>query len=321
MKYKGIIIAVVVLALLVISGGIYTVDETEQVIVTQFGKVIGEPKTDPGLYFKLPLIQDAVFFPKNLREWDGERGQIPTEDKTYLWVDTFARWKIVDPLTFYQTVNNTTGALTRLDDIIDAAVRNLITSHPLFETVRRTNRELDTFDWGGKKEEIKEIDQRKMATVKVGRQEITTAIKKEIQPKLIGFGIEVVDVKIKRINYVKEVQRSVYDRMIAERKQIAEKFCSEGRGEAREIEGEKERELKQITSEAYKKAQEIKGSADAKATKIYADAYGLSPDFYSFQKTLDIYKETLDEKSSLVLSTDTEFFKYLKSYTGEFQER
>jgi len=321
MKYKGIIIAVVVLALLVISGGIYTVDETEQVIVTQFGKVIGEPKTDPGLYFKLPLIQDAVFFPKNLREWDGERGQIPTEDKTYLWVDTFARWKIVDPLTFYQTVNNTTGALTRLDDIIDAAVRNLITSHPLFETVRRTNRELDTFDWGGKKEEIKEIDQRKMATVKVGRQEITTAIKKEIQPKLIGFGIEVVDVKIKRINYVKEVQRSVYDRMIAERKQIAEKFRSEGRGEAREIEGEKERELKQITSEAYKKAQEIKGSADAKATKIYADAYGLSPDFYSFQKTLDIYKETLDEKSSLVLSTDTEFFKYLKSYTGEFQER
>jgi len=319
MKYKGIIIAVVVLALLVISGGIYTVDETEQVIVTQFGKVIGEPKTDPGLYFKLPLIQDAVFFPKNLREWDGERGQIPTEDKTYLWVDTFARWKIVDPLTFYQTVNNTTGALTRLDDIIDAAVRNLITSHPLFETVRRTNRELDTFDWGGKKEEIKEIDQRKMATVKVGRQEITTAIKKEIQPKLIGFGIEVVDVKIKRINYVKEVQRSVYDRMIAERKQIAEKFRSEGRGEAREIEGEKERELKQITSEAYKKAQEIKGSADAKATKIYADAYGLSPDFYSFQKTLDIYKETLDEKSSLVLSTETEFFKYLKSYTGEYQ--
>lgn len=330
MKYKGIIIAVVVLALLVISGGIYTVDETEQVIVTQFGKVIGEPKKDPGLYFKLPVIQDAVFFPKNLREWDGERGQIPTEDKTYLWVDTFARWKVVDPLKFFQTVNNTTGALSRLDDIIDAAVRNLITSHPLFETVRRTNRELDTFDWGGRTEdleespkikEIEEIQQRRMATVEVGRQEITKEIKAEVQPKLMDFGIEVVDIKIKRINYVKEVQRAVYDRMIAERRQIAEKFRSEGRGEAREIEGEKERELKKITSEAYKKAQEIKGGADAKATKIYADAYGLSPDFYSFQETLNIYKETLDEESSLVLSTETEFFKYLKSYTGEYELR
>ncbi len=330
MKYKGIIIAVAVLALVVISGGIYTVDETEQVIVTQFGKVVGEPKKEPGLYFKVPLIQNAVFFPKNLREWDGEKGQIPTQDKTYLWVDTFARWKIVDPLKFYQTVNNTTGALSRLDDIIDAAVRNLITSNPLFETVRRTNRELDTFEWAGKGEEIEEsakikeieeLQKRRLATVEVGRQQITQKIKGEVGPKLTEFGIEVVDVKIKRINYVKDVQQSVYDRMIAERKQIAEKFRSEGRGEAREIEGEKERELKQITSEAYKKAQEIKGGADAKATKIYADAYGLSPDFYSFQKTLDIYKETLDEKSSLVLSTETEFFKYLKSYTGEYQER
>lgn len=315
MKYKGILIAVVVVVVLAVSGGIYTVDETEQIIVTQFGKVVGEPKKDPGLYFKIPLIQDAHVFAKNLLEWDGERGQIPTEDKTFLWVDTFARWKIVDPLKFYQTVNNTTGALSRLDDIIDAAVRNLITSHPLFETVRRTNRELDTFDWSGKKE----IKQRKMATVEVGRQEITSRIKEEVRPKLISFGIEVVDIKIKRINYVKEVQRSVYDRMIAERKQIAEKFRSEGRGKAREIEGEKERELKKITSEAYKKAEKIKGEADAKATKIYAEAYGLSPDFYSFVKTLDIYKETLDEDSSLVLSTDTEFFKYMKSYTGEYE--
>jgi membrane protease subunit HflC len=316
MKYKGIIVALVIVVVLLISGGVYTVDETEQVIVTQFGKVVGEPKKDPGLYFKVPFIQQAHVFPKVLLEWDGERGQIPTEDKTFLWVDTFARWKIVDPLKFYQTVNNTTGALSRLDDIIDAAVRNQVTSHPLFETVRRTNRELDTFDWGGKREEMQ---QRKMATVEVGRQEITGRIKDEVRPKLVSFGIEVVDVKVKRINYVKEVRQSVYDRMIAERRQIAEKFRSEGRGQAREIEGEKERELKKITSEAYKKAEEIKGDADAKATGIYAEAYGLSPDFYSFQKTLDIYKQTLDEESSLVLSTDSEFFKYLKSYTGKFE--
>lgn len=313
MKYKGVIIALVIVAFLAISGGVYTVDETEQVIVTQFGKVVGEPIKEPGLYFKVPFIQDTHYFPKNLLDWDGEKGQIPTEDKTFLWVDTFARWKIVDPLKFYQTVNNTTGALSRLDDIIDAAVRNLITSYPLFETVRRTNRTLDTFDWGGKKEE----QQRKMATVKVGREKITNYIKEEVRPKLASFGIEVVDVKVKRINYVKEVQRSVYQRMIAERSQIAEKFRSEGQGEAREIEGSKERELKKITSEAYKTAQELKGKADAKATKIYADAYGLSPDFYSFVKTLEIYKETLDKESLLVLSTDTEFFKYLKSYTGE----
>ena len=319
MKYKGVIIALVIVAFLAISGGVYTVDETEQVIVTQFGKVIGEPKKEPGLYFKVPFIQDTHYFPKNLLDWDGEKGQIPTADKTFLWVDTFARWKIVDPLKFYQTVNNTTGALSRLDDIVDAAVRNLITSYPLFETVRRTNRTLDTFDWEGKKEEGKKEEQRQMATVKVGREKITNYIKQEVRPKLASFGIEVVDVKVKRINYVKEVQRSVYQRMIAERSQIAEKFRSEGQGEAREIEGSKERELKKITSEAYKKAQELKGKADATATKIYADAYGLDPDFYSFIKTLDIYKETLDEEISLVLSTDTEFFKYLKSYKGEYK--
>ncbi len=315
MRYRGIIIALVIVAFLAVSGGVYTVDETEQVIVTQFGKVVGEPLKEPGLYFKIPLIQDTHYFPKNLLEWDGEKGQIPTEDKTFLWVDTFARWKIVDPLKFYQTVNNTTGALSRLDDIVDAAVRNLITSYPLFETVRRTNRDLNTFDWGGEQD----YQQRKMATVKVGREKITNRIKQEIKLKLANFGIEIVDVKIKRINYVKEVQQSVYDRMIAERNQIAEKFRSEGQGQGREIKGDKERELKKITSEAYKKAQEIKGKADAKATKIYADAYGLSPDFYSFTKTLDIYKETLDKESSLVLSTDSEFFKYLKSYTGEYK--
>ena len=313
MKSKGFIIVPIILALLLISGGVYTVDETEQVVVTQFGKVVDEPKNDPGLYFKVPFIQNANYFPKNLQEWDGDPGQIPTLDKTFIWVDTFARWKIVDPLKFFQTVTNMTGALSRLDDIIDAAVRNLITSYPLIETVRRTDRELDTFEVG--LEDIK--DKRDLGSVKLGRQKIEKEIMDQAQPKLAKFGIEVVDVKIKRLNYVEEVQRSVFSRMIAERKQIAEKFRSEGRGEARKIEGDREREMKRITSEAYKTAQEVMGKADATATKIYADAFGLDPDFYSFVKTLEIYQETLDEESSLVLSTDTEFFKYLKGYTGK----
>jgi len=313
MKSKGFMIVLIVLAFLLISGGVYTVDETEQVVVTQFGKVVDEPKKDPGLYFKLPFIQNANYFPKNLQEWDGDPGQIPTLDKTFIWVDTFARWKIVDPLKFFQTVNNLTGALSRLDDIIDAAVRNLITSYPLIETVRRTDRELDTFELG--LEDIK--DRRDLGSVKLGRQKIVKEIMDQARPKLAEFGIEVVDVKIKRLNYVEEVQRSVFSRMIAERKQIAEKFRSEGTGEARKIEGDREREMKRITSEAYKTAQEVMGKADGTATKIYADAFGLDPDFYSFVKTLQIYQETLDKETSLVLSTDTEFFKYLKGYTGK----
>jgi membrane protease subunit HflC len=302
MKSKGFMIVLIILAFLLVSGGIYTVDETEQVVVTQFGKVIDHPKTEPGLYFKIPFIQNANYFPKNLQEWDGDPGQIPTLDKTFIWVDTFARWKIVDPLKFFQTVSNLTGALSRLDDIIDAAVRNLITSYPLIETVRRTDRELDTFEVG--LEDIK--DRRDLGSVKLGRQKIEKQIMEQAEPKLAEFGIEVVDVKIKRLNYVEEVQTSVFSRMIAERNQIAEKFRSEGTGEARKIEGDKEKEMKRITSEAYKTA-----------TKIYADAFGLDPDFYSFVKTLQIYQETLDKETSLVLSTDTEFFKYLKGYTGK----
>ena len=313
MKSKGFMIVLIILAFLLVSGGVYTVDETEQVVVTQFGKVIDHPKTEPGLYFKIPFIQNANYFPKNLQEWDGDPGQIPTLDKTFIWVDTFARWKIVDPLKFFQTVSNLTGALSRLDDIIDAAVRNLITSYPLIETVRRTDRELDTFEVG--LEDMK--DRRDLGSVKLGRQKIEKQIMEQAEPKLAEFGIEVVDVKIKRLNYVEEVQTSVFSRMIAERKQIAEKFRSEGTGEARKIEGDKEKEMKRITSEAYKTAQEVMGKADGTATKIYADAFGLDPDFYSFVKTLRIYQETLDKETSLVLSTDTEFFKYLKGYTGK----
>jgi membrane protease subunit HflC len=310
---KGLIYVAIIILIFIFFGAVYVVDETEQVIVTQFGKAIGEPKTDPGLYFKLPIVQQANYFPKNLLEWDGDPGQIPTLDKTFIWVDTFARWKIVDPLKFFETVNNVYAGLGRLDDIIDPAVRNFITSFPLIETVRMTNRELDTFEVGI--DEVKEISP--LGEVKTGRAKITKGIMEQAQPKLAKFGIELVDVKIKRLNYVEEVQQSVYARMIAERKQIAEKFRSEGKGEARKIEGDKEKEMKRITSEAYRTAQEVKGKADAEATKIYAQAYGLDSDFYSFVKTLDIYKETLDKESTIILSTDSEFFKYMKGYMGE----
>ena len=312
MKSKAIILIVAVVVILIGFASAYIVDETEQVVVTQFGKVVGKTKTEPGLYFKVPFIQNTTYFPKNLLEWDGDPGQIPTLDKTYIWVDTFARWRIVDAIKFFQTVNNTTSAQGRLDDIIDPAVRNLITENKLIETVRKTNRVLDIWEIG-----LEDIKERTSYEIKTGRQEITNKILKQAQPKLSKFGIEIVDVKIKRINYVEQVRNSVYGRMIAERKQIAEKFRSEGKGEARKILGEKERDLKKITSEAYRKAQVIKGKADAESTKLYAEAFGMDAEFYSFTKTLEMYSEALDKESVMVLSTDSDLFKYLKRYSDK----
>ena len=310
MKSKGLLIIIAAAILILVYNGAYIVDETEQVIITQFGRIVGSPKMNPGLKFKLPFFQKANFFPKNLLGWDGDPGQIPTRDKTFIWVDAFARWKIVEPVAFFQTVNNRFNALGKLNDIIDPAVRNFITSHSLIEAVRNTNREMDTIEIG--------LDAREQQTtyaVDVGRANITKGILAQAQTKLTPFGIELVDVKIKRINYVEQVRDSVYGRMIAERKQIAEKFRSEGKGEARKILGEKERDLKKITSEAYKTAQEIKGAADAESTRIFAEAFGRDPEFYSFTKTLELYGEALDKDSELILSTDSEFFKYLKGYS------
>jgi membrane protease subunit HflC len=224
-------------------------------------------------------------------------------------VDAFARWKIVEPVKFFQTVNNRFNAITKLNDIIDPAVRDFITSHRLIEAVRKSNRELDTL------EEVRDYEsseQQPILTISVGREKITEGILNQAQPKLEQFGIELVDVKIKRINYVEEVKQSVYNRMIAERKQIAEKFRSEGKGEAQKILGDKERDLKEITSGAYRTAQEIKGKADAEATKLYAQSFGVDPEFYSFVRTLELYSESLDDKSTLVLSTDSELLRYLK---------
>lgn len=322
MKLKAIlaIIGVLVLILIVCA---YTVDETEQVVVTRFDKV-QRTETEPGLKFKLPIIEKALVFPKNLQEWDGDPGQIPTRDKTYIWVNTFARWKIVDPVLFFKTVGYVQRAQQRLDEIIDPTVRNFVTSNRLIEAVRNSNRELDTFEDFGEDTSAEPQENKKPARfsqVYVGRDKIDNGILNQAKPKLEKFGIELVDVKIKRVNYVEEVRKSVYDRMIAERKQIAQKFRSEGKGEAQKILGEKERELKRIESAAYRKAQEVKGKADAESTRLYAEAFGKDPEFYSFIKTLEVYDEALSNNSSIILSTESEIFKYLKGYEGYKSKR
>lgn len=311
MNIKVIVAVIAVLIVILGFTSAYTVDETEQVIITRFSRVT-RTVPDPGLHFKIPVIEKAIFYPKNLQNWDGDPGQIPTKDKTYIWVDTFARWKIVDPVLFFKTIGIAASMATnRLNEIIDPAVRNLITSNRLIEAVRNSNRELDTFEIG-----LEDIQQQTPASfaITIGRNEIDLLILDQARDKLDKFGIDLVDVRIKRIDYVEEVRESVYGRMIAERKQIAEKFRSEGQGEARKILGDKELDLKRIKSEAYRKAQEIKGKADAEATRLYAKAFGKDPEFYSFVKTLEIYSETFDDKSSLILSTESELLKFLKGY-------
>lgn len=303
----GSLVIIVIVILLTYSSA-FVVDETEQVVITQFGRVIGEPIAKSGLKFKLPFFQKANYFPKNLLTWDGDPGQVPTKDKKYIWVDTFARWKIINPIKYFQTVNNELAALERLDDIIDPAVRNLVTSFPLVESVRNSDRFMDTFD-----SVVDNNQKRTQYTIDLGRDEITKRIVKQASNKLVQFGIELVDVKIKRINYIESVRLAVYDRMIAERRQIAEKHRAEGQGEASNIRGGKEKELQVIRSQAYKDSQKIKGQADAKAANIYAKAYGADLDFYTFLKTMEVYQKILQKDSTLILSTDSDLMKYLKT--------
>ena len=314
MKLKSVWVILLIAAAVLVYDSAFTVNETEQVVITQFGRIVGEAIKDPGLKFKLPFIQKTHIFNKNILEWDGEPGQIPTLDKTFIWVDAFARWRIVDPVKFFQTVNNRSNAMSRLNDIIDPAVRNFVTSHKLIDAVRKSNRELDTAEVG-----LEDLEKKPQSHygITIGREKITQGILEQAQPKVDQFGIELVDVKIKGINYVEEVRKSVYDRMIAERKQIAEKFRSEGKGEAQKVLGQKDKELQQITSEAYRIAQELKGKADAEATLIYAAAYGLDPEFYSFLQTLEVYNDSLDKSSSVLLSTDSELMKYFKGFPSK----
>ncbi len=304
------IIAIVVpfAILIVLLNAFYVVSETKQVIITQFGEPIGDAITKPGLHMKVPFIQKANYFEKRWLEWDGDANQIPTKDKKFIWVDTYARWRISNPLVFFQRLRDERGAQSRIDDIIDGQTRNVIANFDLIEIVRSSNREFELT------EELVILDiAAAIPEIEIGREKIAQIIlekSSEITPEL---GVELRDVKIKRINYVEEVQRKVFDRMISERKRIAAKYRSEGDGKSAEIRGEKERELKKIQSEAYRKAQEIKGKADAEATRIYANAYNLDPEFYQFMKTLETYVSTMDKETWLLLSTDAEFLKYLKS--------
>ena len=314
MKITSILIIGIAVLAIVGYNSLYTIDETEQVVITQFGRIVGEAKKEPGLRVKLPFIQKVNVFKKNLLDWDGEKGQIPTEEKTFIWVDSFARWRIEDPIRFFQRVNNEINALGKLNDIIDPAVRNAISSHDLIEAVRKSNRAMEVSD---PDLENPGLEKRAYYIVEVGREQITKQILEAAQPKLKEFGITLEDVKIKRINYVDKVRDSVYQRMIAERNQIAEKFRSEGKGEAAKILGDKELELKKIRSAAYRKAQEIKGKADAEATALYAAAYGKDPEFYSFIQSLEIYNKSLDKNNSLIMSTDSDLLQYLKGFEQE----
>jgi len=313
MKIKYYVLAAVALILLlVVIDGAYTVSETEQVVITQFGEPVGKPITRAGLYFKIPFIQKVHVFDKRLLEWDGDPNQIPTLDKKYIWVDTFARWRIADPLKFFQAVHTESEAQARLDDIIDSITRDQVSSHNLIEVVRNTNRKMVLAS-----QELQQELEQTIEQVKVGREQLMRNILKQASKLVPNYGIELVDVRIKRVNYVKEVREKVYDRMISERKRIAEKYRSEGQGARAEIEGRMQKELKRIRSEAYRKAQEIKGKADAEATRIYAQAYNRDPEFYSFLTTLDSYKEALKNNTRLIITTGSDFYKYLKKIKGQ----
>lgn len=290
------------------SGFLYTVDETEQVIVTRFGEPVGAPITTPGLKFKLPIADRVNRFDKRWLEWNGDPNQIPTKDKKYIWVDTFGRWRISDPLLFFQSMRDERTAQSRLNDIIDGETRNVIARYNLIEAVRATNRAFEDEEYQESAEGREEIED-----IQIGREKLTAQILEAARKTVHKFGIELVDVRIQRINYVNEVQIKVFERMISERKRIAERTRSEGFGKSAEIRGQKERELKQIRSEAYRRAQEVRGKGEAEATQIYADAYGRSPEFYELMQTLEVYPRAIDSSTSLFIGTDTDFYRFLKS--------
>ncbi|OGD29886.1 MAG: HflC protein [Candidatus Aminicenantes bacterium RBG_13_63_10] len=303
-----ILIGLALAALLILASSVYIVSETNQVIITQFGEPKSGTISRPGVHFKVPFIQKVNYFEKRWLEWDGDANQINTRDKKYIWVDTYARWRISDPLKFFQRVKDERGAHSRLDDIIDGETRNTVANFDLLEVVRTSNRKFE------QTEESAILDQTEaMAAIGTGRLKISRIILDESSKIIPEFGIELRDVQIKRVNYVEEVQQKVCERMIAERQRIASKYRSEGDGKSAEIRGQKERELKRIQSGAYKTAQEVKGKADAEATRIYAQAYNLDAEFYQFMKTLETYRTTLGKDTWLLLSTDSEFLKYLKS--------
>jgi len=285
----------------------YTLDESEQVIITRFGEPIGDAVSEPGLHFKVPFTDTVNRFDKRWLEWDGDPNQIPTLDKKYIWVDTFARWRIQDPLRFFQNMRDERTAQSRLDDIIDGETRNAIASFNLIEAVRASNRAFKDEDSRANKEREERLE-----SVEVGREKLMQRVLERAKSVVHDYGVELVDVRLRRINYVDEVQAKVFERMISERKRIAERSRSEGSGKSAEIRGQMEKELRTIRSEGYKRAQEAQGKADAEASQIYADAFGRDAEFYQFVRTLEAYRGAVDGTTTLLLGGDSEFYRYLR---------
>ncbi len=320
----GLGLFIVFCILTVMSGAFYTVAETQQVIITQFGKPVGSPITSAGLHIKTPFIHKVNVIEKRILEWDGQRTEMPTKDKLYISVDTFGRWRITKPLEYFRRLRDERSAQSRLEDILGSETRNAIAKHDLIEVIRTNkNRQpmrSDTL------EEISEGSGRigVLHTIRKGRQKIEEEIKEAAKVKLAEFGIDLLDVRFKRINYNPSVVEKIYERMISERQQIASLFRSEGEGEAAKILGRKERDLNEIESEAYKRVQEIRGAADARATEIYAAAYDQSPEareLYEFVKTMDTYSKIIGQDSTLVFSTDSDLFRFLKAASGARPEK
>jgi len=308
-KYIGLIVTAVI-AGIVLANSFYAIDETEQVIITQFGAPQGEAITEPGLQIKVPFIQKVNRFDKRFLEWDGDQNQVPTKDKKFIFVDSYARWQITDPLQFFRRLRDERGAQSRLDDILDGETRNAVASHDLVELVRTSNREPNL------EGEIFEIIEDSLETIQVGRIIIQDIVLELANERAQDLGIEILDFRFKRINYVEDVRQTVYDRMVSERNKIADLFRSEGQGEASRIEGEKERELLEIQSEAFREAREIQGRGDAEAASIYNESFNkdaTTRELYKFVKAMEAYETAFDKQTSIFLSTDSEFFKYLKS--------
>ena len=297
---------VILLGLSVVGGAFYIVGETQQAVIFQFGEPRGDPITTPGLKLKVPFIQKVTYFDNRFLEWDGDPNEVPTRDKRFIHVDTYARWRITDPLKYFQRLRNEQGAQSRLDDILDGETRNVIANHDLIEAVRSSNREFAVTELIAG-----DAAAESGVTIEQGREQLAEEVLRAAQARTEDLGIEILDFRFKRLNYVEEVRLEVYARMISERNRIAEQFRSEGAGESARINGERERDLRVITSEAYRQAQEVKGLADAEAADIYAAAYNGDPEFYRFLRTMEVLRQTLDSGTVLVLSTDSEFLRYL----------
>lgn len=302
----------IIVGLVVLKASIYTVDEAEQAVIVQLGAPVGDPIVEPGLHFKLPFIQEVRRFDKRIISWDGDPNQIPTRGEQFISVDTTARWRIADPLIFMQRVQNERGATMRLNDILDSVVRDKISATDLVEIVRSKDWKVSEDDLERVQVAGEEDEEILLQEVKTGRQELVKSIFKQAATQMPEMGIELIDIRIKRIDYVEAVQQRVFDRMVAERQRIAEQFRSEGQGRAAEIDGDTERSLQEIQSEANRQAEVIRGQADAEATRIYSEAFGADPEFYAFLRTLESYPNTIDESSTLILGTDSEYFRYLR---------